>query len=137
MKNKNTQIRTRVEEANFEKMELFCKERKISRDSFINSAINEFFKIKEIEGIDAVLERIGNLETKIRLTKADIEILSELISFYILYWFTYTPPLPKSEIDHLTLQGFERHKEFLAQLQRRLGKDEMFLDLNILTKKRY
>ncbi len=125
---KTKQIRTRLKLENFEQIEKISKDRNISRDALMNSAIDKFLNDVKLEGVDTVLERIGGIESKLKALRSDIEISSELLSFFIQYWFTYTPALPESELDVLTLQGFKRHSEFLAQLSRKLGVEKNVLE---------
>ena len=125
---KKVYIRARLVEQKYEQVNSFCKKRNISREAFLNSAIDFFLEDKKLEGLDAVEEKLASIEAKIRGLKSNNEILAELISFYIRYWLTYTPPLPESEIDDLTVQGYQRHAKFLEQLSEELNEDKSVLE---------
>ncbi len=59
----------------------------------------------------------------VRTIERDVAIVTEVISLYVRYFLTITPPLSSDEQEPARLLGKERFQVFVAQVGRRLASD--------------
>ncbi|HMO19134.1 MAG TPA: hypothetical protein PKA63_12645 [Oligoflexia bacterium] len=52
--------------------------------------------------------------------KVDVEIIAEMLSFFVMHYFCYTPELPESQKKALLLSGKTRHDKFMELLAKRM-----------------
>lgn len=123
----NKEIHIRLPADVYDALQDLVSARQVNVSSVVRSALEDYFARTELEGIDAVLERLGTVESRIRSLRLDIEMVAELISFFIYHWFCYTPAVPNSEKRTLALEAQARHQKFLAQLVKRLRQGEFSL----------
>ncbi len=108
-------------------LQAFATLREVPCSAIVRSALEDFLERKELEGLDLVLERLASLESRMRSIRLDLEALGELVSFFIYYWFCYTPTVPDSQKRALASEAQSRHRQFLLQLSRKLQKGEFSL----------
>ena len=111
----------------YDAMQLLAKQRQVPCSAIMCSALEDYLQHKELEGVDLVLERIATLNNRVGRLRLDLESLGELLSFFIFYWFSYTPAPPDSQRKVLTLDGQKRHRQFLAQLLKKLERGDYSL----------
>lgn len=67
----------------------------------------------EFASFDLYILCVGHL-------KVDVEIIAEMLSFFVMHYFCYTPELPESQKKALLLSGKTRHEKFLELLAKRI-----------------
>jgi hypothetical protein len=70
---------------------------------------------------------ILRLERRVKAFQGDLEILGEVLSFYIFQWLCHTPPLLDSQREGAISDGKVRHRRFLELLRERLTKGDTTL----------
>jgi len=115
-----------------DRVTLLANERGVSRNVVIVSALEEFLNIGEgAKGREQALEGLRKdvFEVKRRLSalREDVEILGELLSFFIYHWIGYTPKLEKEERLSLAAEAKERHERFLSLFAKKLALGELSL----------
>jgi predicted transcriptional regulator len=72
---------------------------------------------------DALLRRLDEQSRTIAALKRDIVIVAEMVSLFVRYFLTITPPLAEREQQPARALGRERFQVFVAQIGRRLASD--------------
>jgi predicted transcriptional regulator len=72
---------------------------------------------------DALLRRLDEQSRSIAALKRDIVIVAEMVSLFVRYFLTITPPLGEREQQPARALGKERFQVFVAQIGRRLASD--------------
>jgi predicted transcriptional regulator len=72
---------------------------------------------------DALLRRLDEQATGLATLKRDTAINTEMISLFVRYFLTITPPLPDNEQQPARALGKRRFEVFVAQIGRRLASD--------------
>jgi hypothetical protein len=72
---------------------------------------------------DALLRRLDEQSRSIATLKRDTVIIAEMLSLFVRYFLTITPPLGESEQQPARALGKERFQVFVAQIGRRLASD--------------
>ncbi|MBO0765511.1 MAG: hypothetical protein J2P50_13105 [Hyphomicrobiaceae bacterium] len=72
---------------------------------------------------DALLRRLDEQSRAIATLKRDTVIIAEMISLFVRYYLTITPPLGQREQQPARALGKERFQVFVAQIGRRLASD--------------
>ena len=67
----------------------------------------------EFASFDLYILCVGHL-------KVDVEIIAEMLSFFVMHYFCYTPELPESQKKALLLSGKTRHEKFMELLAKRM-----------------
>jgi predicted DNA-binding protein len=73
---------------------------------------------------DGVLRRLDTLSKDLADIKRDVAIATEMVSLFVRYYLTITPPLAASEHHAARTLGKERFQIFVAQVGRRLASDQ-------------
>lgn len=77
----------------------------------------------EFASFDLYILCVGHL-------KVDVEIIAEMLSFFVMHYFCYTPELPESQKKALLLSGKTRHEKFMELLAKRMqGKGSSYSHL--------
>jgi predicted DNA-binding protein len=76
---------------------------------------------------DALLRRLDEQSRSLATLKRDTVIIAEMLSLFVRYFLTITPPLPQSEQEPARLLGRERFEVFVAEMGRRLAADRRFV----------
>jgi hypothetical protein len=72
---------------------------------------------------DALLRRLDEQSSGLATLKRDTAINTEMISLFVRYFLTITPPLPDNEQKPARILGKQRFEVFVAQIGRRLASD--------------
>jgi predicted DNA-binding protein len=72
---------------------------------------------------DALLRRLDEQAASLAVIKRDAAIITEMISLFVRYFLTVTPPLAEREQQPARTLGKERFQVFVAQIGRRLASD--------------
>jgi predicted DNA-binding protein len=72
---------------------------------------------------DALLRRLDEQAASLATLKRDAAINTEMISLFVRYFLTITPPLADSEQQPARTLGKQRFEVFVAQIGRRLASD--------------
>ena len=72
---------------------------------------------------DALLRRLDEQSRTIATLKRDTVIIAEMLSLFVRYFLTITPPLGEREQQPARALGKERFQVFVAQIGRRLASD--------------
>jgi hypothetical protein len=72
---------------------------------------------------DALLRRLDEQSGSLATLKRDTAINTEMISLFVRYFLTITPPLPDNEQKSARSLGKQRFEVFVAQIGRRLASD--------------
>jgi hypothetical protein len=72
---------------------------------------------------DALLRRLDEQSRSIATLKRDTVIIAEMVSLFVRYFLTITPPLGEREQQPARALGKERFQVFVAQIGRRLASD--------------
>src|SRR5215471_8490062 len=72
---------------------------------------------------DVILRRFDELSRGVAAIKRDVAITTEMVSLFVRYYLTITPPLAASEQVAAHALGKERFRVFVAQIGRRIASD--------------
>jgi predicted DNA-binding protein len=72
---------------------------------------------------DALLRRLDEQSKSLATLKRDTVIIAEMVSLFVRYFLTITPPLGEREQQPARALGKERFQVFVAQIGRRLTSD--------------
>jgi predicted DNA-binding protein len=72
---------------------------------------------------DALLRRLDEQSRSLATLKRDTVIIAEMVSLFVRYFLTITPPLGEREQQPARALGRERFQVFVAQIGRRLASD--------------
>lgn len=72
---------------------------------------------------DGVLRRLDGLSKDLAALEREVAVASEMVSLFVRYYLTVTPPLATSEHQAARTLGKERFQMFLAQIGRRVASD--------------
>ncbi len=117
---KDTYLRVsfRITKGQSDRIKEIAKIRRVSVKSLFLSAIEYY--VNE-GGAEKNFEKyLLSLGPSIKNLKVDTEILSEMLSFYIMHYFCYTPELPEVQRKALMLSGKNRHTKFMELLGKRI-----------------
>jgi hypothetical protein len=114
------------------RLALIASERGVSKNLVVQAALEEFLQIGAGEREKAMtLEDLRKdlYEVKRRLValREDVEIVGELLSFFIYHWIGYTPRLERDERLSLAVEAKERHDRFLSLFAKKLSTGELSL----------
>ena len=127
---KDTYLRVsfRITKDQSDRIKEIAKIRRVSVKSLFLSAIEYY--VNE-GGAEKNFEKyLLSLGPSIKNLKVDTEILSEMLSFYIMHYFCYTPELPEVQRKALLLSGKNRHAKFMELLAKKMqGKGTLFGEL--------
>jgi predicted DNA-binding protein len=72
---------------------------------------------------DVILRRFDDLSRSVAAIKRDVAVAAEMVSLFVRYYLTITPPLAASEQTAARALGKERFSIFVAQIGRRIASD--------------
>ena len=124
---KKRKFTVKLPQALFRQMETIALRRNVSITAAIEGVLNEGLKDDDSSAAANLDRRIGGLEKRMKSLQSDLEIVAELISFYVYQWLCYTSPIPEGQRGAVMAEGRERHKKFLELLGTRLAKGESSL----------
>lgn len=117
---KDTYLRVsfRITKDQSDRIKEIAKIRRVSVKSLFLSAIEYY--VNEGGAEKSFEKYLLSLGPSIKNLKVDTEILSEMLSFYIMHYFCYTPELPEVQRKALMLSGKNRHTKFMELLGKRI-----------------
>ena len=72
---------------------------------------------------DGILRRLDEMSRNLAGIKSDVAVATEMVSLFVRYYLTITPPLAMSEQPAARALGRERFQIFVAQIGRRIASD--------------
>lgn len=112
----------------FARMKEIAKMRRQSLNGLFLSAVEVY--LTEGGGKSTSDQYILSLAKKLSNLKVDVEIVGEMLSFFALHFFCYTPELPESQRRALKIDGKKRHAKFIELLAKRIQtKDSGLLNI--------
>jgi hypothetical protein len=102
------------------KLQLVSAERSIAQKWLIVSALEEYLSGGKEADTEALNRELQELKRRIAALRGDVEILGELVSFFIFHWLGYTPRLEKAERTSLAVEAKERHQRFMDMFVKKL-----------------
>jgi predicted DNA-binding protein len=72
---------------------------------------------------DGILRRLDEMSRNLAGIKSDVAVATEMVSLFVRYYLTITPPLATSEQTAARALGKERFQVFVAQIGRRIASD--------------
>ena len=114
------------------RLTLLAGERGVSRNVVILSALEEFLNVGDgaharEAAVEGLRKEVFEIKRRLSALREDVEIVGELLSFFIFHWIGYTPRLEKEERMSLAVEAKERHDRFLALFAKKLALGELSL----------
>jgi len=107
-----------------ERFERVAKLRHGAKSAVVEDALDRRLNAEKYPLIDeALLRRLDEQAASLAVIKRDAAIISEMISLFVRYFLTVTPPLADREQQPARALGKERFQVFVAQIGRRLASD--------------
>lgn len=121
-------VNLRISKMQFARMKEIAKMRRQSLNGLFLSAVEVY--LTEGGGKSTSDQYILSLAKKLSNLKVDVEIVGEMLSFFALHFFCYTPELPESQRRALKIDGKKRHAKFIELLAKRIQtKDSGLLNI--------
>jgi len=76
---------------------------------------------------DGILRRLDEMSRNLAGIKSDVAVATEMVSLFVRYYLTITPPLAMSEQPAARTLGKERFQVFVAQIGRRIASDRRLI----------
>jgi hypothetical protein len=111
----------------FTKLKIFSQDKGVAQKWVVVTALEEFFGGGKEAEITELCKEVYELKRRVSALRGDVEILGELLSFYIYHWLGYTPRLEKSERASLAVEAKERHQKFMDMFAKKLRVGDMGL----------
>ena len=102
------------------KLQLLSLERGIAKKWLIVSALEDFLGGGKKSHSTEMKKEVYEVKRRLAALRGDVEILGELLSFFIFHWLGYTPRLEKAERATLAVEAKERHQKFMEMFLRKL-----------------
>jgi predicted DNA-binding protein len=107
-----------------ERFERLAKLRRGAKSALVEEALERRLNPEKFPLLDnALLRRLDEQATGLATLKRDTAINTEMISLFVRYFLTITPPLPDNEQQPARALGRRRFEVFVAQIGRRLASD--------------
>ncbi len=107
-----------------ERFERVAKLRNGAKSALVEEALDRRLNPEKYPLIeDALLRRLDEQAASLATLKRDAAINTEMISLFVRYFLTITPPLADSEQQPARTLGRQRFEVFVAQIGRRLASD--------------
>lgn len=104
----------------FTKLKIYSQDKAVAQKWVVVTALEEFFGGGKEAEITELCREVHELKRRVSALRGDVEILGELLSFYIYHWLGYTPKLDKSERASLAVEAKERHQKFMDMFAKKL-----------------
>jgi hypothetical protein len=127
-----TEVHIRILKDLHSRLKLLAAERGVTQRSLIVSAIKDFIGMDEDEEQkkktgEQLRRDVYEVKRRLSALREDVEILGELLSFFIYHWIGYTPRLSREERISLAAEAKERHERFMALFAKKLSVGELSL----------
>jgi hypothetical protein len=114
------------------RLSLLASERGVSRNLVVQSALEEFLQVgsgkkENSMTLEDLRKDLYEVRRRVVALRGDVEIVGELLSFFIYHWIGYTPRLEREERLSLAAEAKERHDRFLNLFGRKLATGELSL----------
>ena len=107
-----------------ERFERVAKLRNGAKSALVEEALDRRLNPEKYPLIEeALLRRLDDQAASFATLKRDTAINTEMISLFVRYFLTITPPLVESEQQPARVLGRQRFEVFVAQIGRRLASD--------------
>jgi predicted DNA-binding protein len=107
-----------------DRFERVARRRRGAKSAIIEEALDRRLNPERYPLIDeALLRRLDQLSKDMAALKRDVAIDTEMMSLFVRYYLTITPPLSSHEHQAARILGKERFQVFVAQVGRRLASD--------------
>src|SRR5262249_5270330 len=107
-----------------ERFERVARLRNGAKSALVEEALGRRLNPEKHPLIDeALLRRLDEQASSLATLKRDAAINTEMISLFVRYFLTITPPLADSEQQTARVLGRQRFEVFVAQIGRRLASD--------------
>jgi len=107
-----------------ERFERVARLRKGAKSALVEEALGRRLNPEKYPLIDeALLRRLDEQASSLAILRRDAAINTEMVSLFVRYFLTITPPLADSEQQPARVLGRQRFKVFVAQIGRRLASD--------------
>jgi predicted DNA-binding protein len=107
-----------------ERFERVARRRNGAKSAIIEEMLDRRLNPESYPLIDeALLRRLDELSKELVGIKRDLAIVTEMVSLFVRYYLTITPPLETGEQQPARRLGKERFEVFVAQIGRRLASD--------------
>jgi hypothetical protein len=115
-------VNLRISKTQFARMKEIARMRRQSLNGLFLSAVEFYLNDGGDRGTSE--QYILSLAKKLSNLKVDVEIVGEMLSFFALHFFCYTPELPESQRRALKIDGKKRHAKFIELLAKRIQTKE-------------
>ena len=107
-----------------ERFERVAKLRNGAKSALVEEALDRRLNPEKYPLLDdALLRRLDEQATSLATLRRDAAINTEMISLFVRYFLTITPPLADSEQQPARTLGRQRFEVFVAQIGRRIASD--------------
>ena len=120
-------VNVRISEELFKKFNVAAKQRGVAKKWMLVAAIEEFLEGSREENAEPLRKELSEVNNRLKALRGDVEILGELLSYFIFHWIGYTPRLEKAERASLVVEAKERHERFMTMFARKLALGELSL----------
>jgi predicted DNA-binding protein len=111
-----------------ERFERVARRRNGAKSAIIEEMLDRRLNPERYPLIDeGILRRLDELSRSFAAIKRDVAIATEMVSLFVRYYLTITPPLATSEQPAAHALGRQRFQVFVAQIGRRIASDRRLL----------
>ena len=121
------EIHTRIPKELQKKLKLIAAERGVAQKWLLVSALEHFLGGGSEDTLEGIRKDIYAVHRRIKALRSDVEILGELLSFFIYHWIGYTPRLEKADRGVVAAEAKERHQKFLTLFAKKLASGDLSL----------
>ncbi len=124
---KSTDIHLRLPKEISDQLTLLSNQRRLSKRQLVVSAVEQFLTNQSQGDSERVLKEVYEVKRRVIGLRGEVEILGELVSFYIYNWLGYTPRLDAHERRILSVEARQRHSRFMTLFAKRIKSGESSL----------
>jgi hypothetical protein len=107
---------------------LLCKRPGANKSRIVSDALDQFLNPDQgAETFEALTRRLDRMSRAQERMDRNLSVTLETLALFIRYFLTITPPLSGSDQAHAHALGRERFEQFVAQVGRRLARDQNLL----------
>lgn len=104
---------------------LLCKRPGANKSRIVSDALDRFLNPDQgAESFEALTRRLDRMSRSQERMDRNLSVTLETLALFIRYFLTITPPLSGSDQAHAHALGRERFEQFVAQVGRRLARDQ-------------
>lgn len=109
-------------------LQLLCKRPGANKSRIVSDALDQFLNPDQgAETFEALTRRLDRMSRSQERMDRNLSVTLETLALFIRYFLTITPPLSGSDQAHAHALGRERFEQFVAQVGRRLARDQNLL----------